>query len=77
MEPEEQRAWIEDVKHRFGLVTAGSDEEEQPVMPEWPVLEPGTTWKVVSEQAMASFDGVHFYVKPDGMTMADFISSLR
>ena len=74
MDDEERQAWIKDVKRRFGLVTIGGGQEEQP---EWPALEPGVTYTVVSEHAMASLDGVNFYVKPDGMTMADFMASLR
>jgi hypothetical protein len=47
--------------------------------PEWPILPEGTSpgdWQVVSEQAMASRDGVNFYVKPEGMTLAEFWASL-
>lgn len=76
-EDRDRREWIEDVKHRLGIRCIG-DEGEPPV-PEWPVLdlEPGTTYSVVSDHAMASWDGVHFYVKPDGMTMAEWRDSLR
>ena len=35
------------------------------------------TGRVVSEHGMASFDGVNFYVKPDGMTFAEFWEALR
>lgn len=76
MSGEEQRAWIADVKRRFGLVTMGGEVEEQP---EWPVLDyvpPGSKWTVVSDQAMASYDGVHWLVKPEDMTSAEFFASL-
>jgi hypothetical protein len=46
-------------------------------MPEWPVLPEGVTYTTVSEHAMASYDGVNFYVKPDGVPMAEFLASLR
>jgi hypothetical protein len=50
-----------------------------PARQEWPVLPEGTSpgdWQVVSEQAMASRDGVNFYVKPEGMTFAEFWDSI-
>lgn len=75
-EERDRREWIEDVKHRLGIRCFG--DEERPAMPEWPVvdLEPGSTYRVVGEQAMASYDGVHFYVKPDGMSFAEWWASL-
>lgn len=76
-EERDRREWIEDVKRRLGIRCIG-DEPWLPV-PEWPVLDyvpPGSRWTVVSEQAMASYDGVHFYVKPDGMSAAEFFASL-
>jgi hypothetical protein len=54
-------------------MAAMSGEDEQPA---WPVLEEGATYELVSEQAMASLDGV-IYVKPDDMSMAEFLAALR
>jgi hypothetical protein len=48
--------------------------EEEP--PAWPVLEEGVTYELVSERAMASLDGVNFYVKPDGMSFREFLDLL-
>lgn len=70
---EERQAWIDDVKRRLGIRCIG----DEALAPEWPVLEEGVTCTVVSEQAMASPDGVHFYVKPGGMTTAEFLALLR
>ena len=55
------------------------DEEEQPTAPEWPVLPEGTRpgdWQVISEYAMASRDGVNFYVKPEGMPLIEWWDSI-
>jgi len=71
-----RQAWIEDVKHRLGLVTIGSDEEEPPAKPEWPVLPEGAAYTLVSEHAMASRDGVNFYVKPEGVPLVEWWASL-
>jgi hypothetical protein len=73
---EDRQAWLAGVKDRLGLVTIGGD-KEGPQQPVWPVLEEGATYQLVSEHAMASFDGVNFYVKPDGMSMAEFLASLH
>ena len=73
-EERDRREWIEGVKRRLGIRCIG--DEEQPV---WPVLDyvpPGSKWTVVSDQAMASYDGVHWLVKPEGMTSAEFFASL-
>lgn len=75
MDDEERRAWIEDVKRRYGIRCIG--DEEVPI--EWPVLDyvpSGATYTVVSEHAMASHDGVNFYVKPDGVPFAEWWASL-
>lgn len=75
LEAEERgrREWIEDVKRRLGIRCIGDE-----AVPEWPVLdlEPGTTVTVVRDDAMASYDGVHWLVKPEGMTSAEFFASL-
>lgn len=71
--------WIGEIKKRYGIRCTG-DEPAAPELPEWPVLPEGTRpgdWRVVSDHAMASWDGVHFYVKPDDMTMAEWRDSLR
>ena len=71
-EERDRQAWIADVKRRLGIRCIG-DEEEQPA---WPVLPEGTTYRTVSEQAMVSYDGVNFYVKPDGMPLSEWWASL-
>ena len=72
-EERDRREWIEDVKRRLGIRCIGDE-----AVPEWPVLDlpEGTTYRVIADQAMASYDGVHFYVKPDGMSAAEFFASL-
>ena len=73
---EERQAWIADVKERYGIRCIGDD--EKPQQPAWrDYVAEGATYQVVSDQAMASLDGVNFYVKPDGMPMAEFLASLR
>lgn len=73
-EERDRREWVEDVMRRLGIRCIGDEEAE----PEWPVVDvlPGSSYTVVSEQAMASYDGVHWLVKPDGMTSAEFFASL-
>jgi hypothetical protein len=74
----DRQAWVADVKHRLGIRCIG----DEPLRAEvadyvgWPVIEEGATYTVVSDQAMASWDGVNFYVKPDGMTTAEFWAAL-
>jgi hypothetical protein len=70
----ERRLWIADVKRRLGIRCIG--DEPAAKVPDWPVIEEGATYTVVSDQAMASWDGVNFYVKPDGMTTAEFWAAL-
>ena len=73
---EERQAWIADVKERYGIRCIG--DEEGPEQPAWPdYVAEGATYQLVSEHAMASPDGVNFYVKPDDMPMAEFLASLR
>lgn len=73
-EERDRREWIEDVKRRLGIRCIGDEDE----VPEWPIVDvpPGSSYTVVSDQAMASYDGVHWLVKPDGMTPAEFFASL-
>lgn len=74
-EERDRREWIEDVKRRLGIRCIG-DEDGQP---SWPVLDyvpEGSTWTVVADNAMASRDGVNFYVKPEGMPMSEWWASL-
>jgi len=76
MEDEERQAWIEDLKRRYGIRTIGSDEAAASAMPEWPVLPEGARYEFVGEWAMASRDGVNFYVKPDGVPLIEWWDSL-
>ena len=73
-EDEERQAWITGLKRRYGLRCIG-DEEEKPA---WPLVDvpEGATWTCVSDYAMASRDGVNFYVKPDGVPLAEWWASL-
>ena len=73
-EERDRRAWIEGVKRRHGIRCIGDKAER---MPDWPDVPEGTTYTTVGEYAMASYDGVNFYVKPDGMPMAEWLSLLR
>ena len=78
-EERSRREWIGEVKQRLGII-CWDDETPLRPLPDWPVLPEGTRpgdWQTVSEQAMASLDGVNFYVKPDGMSFAEFLASLR
>ena len=73
---EEGQAWIAEVKERYGIRCIG--DEEVPQQPAWQdYVAEGGAWQVVSDHAMASLDGVNFYVKPDDMPMAEFLASLR
>jgi hypothetical protein len=74
-EERDRRAWIADVKRRMGIRCAG-DENEAAAVPEWPVLPDGAAYTCVAEYAMASYDGVNFYVKPEGMPTAEWLASL-
>lgn len=72
---EEREAWKAELKERYGIRCIG--DEERPQQPAWPdYVAEGDAWQVVSEYAMASPDLVHWYEKPDGMTMAEFTDSL-
>ena len=76
MDDEERKAWIAGLKERYGIVCRG---DETPSLPDWPVLPEGTRpgdWRVVSEQAMASRDGINFYEKPEGMPLTEFWDSI-
>lgn len=66
--------WLEDVKRRLGIRCLGDEGR----VPEWPVVDvpPGSAYTVVADQAMASYDGVHWLVKPESMTSAEFFASL-
>jgi len=70
--------WISEVKQRLGIVCTG----DAPLRAEladyvgWPKVEEGATYTVVSEHAMASRDGINFYVKPEGMAVAEFWDSI-
>ena len=78
-EDRNRQEWISEVKQRLGIVCWDDKTPSRP-LPDWPVLPEGTRpgdWQTVSEQAMASLDGVNFYVKPDGMSFAEFLASLR
>ncbi len=78
MTDEERQAWITEVKQRLGIVCTG-DEPGKAELADyvgWPRVEEGATYTVVSEHAMASRDGVNFYVKPDGMPLSEFWNSI-
>jgi hypothetical protein len=77
-EERSRREWVSEVKQRLGIVCIG-DEPGKTELADyvgWPKVEEGATYTVVSEHAMASLDGVNFYVKPDDMTFAEFLASL-
>jgi len=79
MNDEERQAWITDLKRKHGVRCTG-DEGDTPRLPAWPVLDyvpGGTTYTCVADYAMASWDGVHWYEKPEDMTTEEFFSSLR
>ena len=75
MDDEERQAWTESLKRQYGIRCIG-DEEEQGRLPEWPVVPEGATYTCVGEYAIASHDGVNFYVKPDGMPVIEWWASL-
>ncbi len=78
MTDEERQAWIAGVKQRLGIVCTG-DEPGRAELADyvgWPRVEEGATYTVISEHAMASRDGVNFYVKPDGMPLSEFWNSI-
>ena len=78
MDDRERQAWIQDVKRRYGIRCIG-DEEERPAVPEWPVLPEGATYVPYRYFGMstmvASWDLVHWYAKPEGVTTEEFLSS--
>lgn len=78
-EGRDQQAWIEDVKHRYGIRAIG-DEETATLPPYWPDLpegaKPGDYQVVKLSPMMASPDGRHWYEKPDGMTTVEFLTAL-
>lgn len=74
MDDEERQAWIGNLKRKYGVRCIG-DEEERPAWPLADVPE-GATYTCIAEYGMASYDGVNFYIKPDGMPFAEFLSSL-
>jgi hypothetical protein len=78
-EQQDRRDWISGLKERFGIICWG-DGAPARLLPDWPVLPDGTQsgdYRLVSEHAMVSYDGVNFYVKPDGMPTAEWLASLR
>jgi hypothetical protein len=77
-EERSRREWISEVKQRLGIVCWGDEAPSRP-LPDWPALPEGTRpgdWKVVSEQAVASRDGINFYVKPEGMPLTEWWDSI-
>ena len=74
MDDTEQQEWIAGIKERYGIRCIG-DEPRAAEVPDWPVGI-GPDWQIASEFAMAAPDLVHWYEKPDGMTMAEFLESL-
>jgi hypothetical protein len=77
-EERSRREWISEVKQRLGLVCIGDEPGKADLADYagWPRVEEGVTYTTVSEHAMASRDGVNFYVKPDGMPLAEWWASL-
>lgn len=74
-----RREWISDVKQRLGIICTG-DELPKAEMADyvgWPKVEEGVTYTVVSDHAMASRDGINFYVKPEGMPLIEWWDSIR
>jgi hypothetical protein len=77
-EERDRREWISEVKQRLGIICTG-DEPGKAELADyvgWPRVEEGVTYTVVSEHAMASRDGVNFYVKPDGVPLIEFWDSI-
>lgn len=78
MDDEERQAWVAELKRRYGIRCIGDEEDGASRLPEWPAVDvpEGATYTTVAEYAMASYDGVNFYVKPDGMPMSEWWASL-
>lgn len=79
MDDKDRQAWITDLKRKYGLRCIGDEEERPSRLPEWPVLDyvpGGTTYTCIAEYGLV-WDGVHWYEKPEGMPMSEFLSSLR
>lgn len=62
----DRQEWIDGVKRRLGLVTAEDRARER------------SPYKFVSmSPVLVSPDCMHWYEKPDGMSVAEFLDSLR
>jgi hypothetical protein len=77
-EERSRQEWMREVKQRLGIICAG-DEHGKAELADyvgWPKVEEDVTYTVVSEHAMASRDGVNFYVKPEGMPLIEWWDSI-